>query len=57
MCEQVGLTVHRLVRVAVGPIELGSLRPGEWRDLSAAEMAALAALVKGRAGRQKTTAA
>lgn len=29
--------VTRLLRVAYGPIELGSLQPGQWRELSAAE--------------------
>ena len=35
----VGREVTRLLRVAYGPIELGTLRPGEWRELSAAECA------------------
>jgi 23S rRNA pseudouridine2457 synthase len=34
MTAAVGFPTLRLVRVAVGPIELGSLSPGEWRDLS-----------------------
>jgi 23S rRNA pseudouridine2605 synthase len=29
--------VTRLLRVAYGPIELGSLQPGQWRELSAAD--------------------
>lgn len=33
----VGREVTRLLRVAYGPIELGSLQPGEWRELSADE--------------------
>lgn len=41
MCGRAGLTVVRLQRVAVGPLALGALRPGEWRDLTAAEIAAL----------------
>ncbi|HEV3122568.1 MAG TPA: pseudouridine synthase [Isosphaeraceae bacterium] len=31
----------RLVRVAIGPIALGALKPGQWRELSAAERAQL----------------
>jgi 23S rRNA pseudouridine2605 synthase len=30
----VGAEVTKLVRIAYGPIELGSLRPGEWRELT-----------------------
>ena len=41
MCEAVGLTVGRLKRTAIGPLKLGMLKPGEWRELSKAEVAAL----------------
>ena len=41
MTAAVGLPTLRLVRVAIGPLQLGSLQPGEWRDLSAAELAEL----------------
>ena len=41
MCEAVGLTVGRLKRVAVGPLKLGMLQPGEYRELTRAEIAAL----------------
>jgi len=30
--------VTRLLRVAYGPIELGTLQPGEWREIGAAEL-------------------
>jgi 23S rRNA pseudouridine2605 synthase len=43
MCEKAGLEVHRLVRVQVGPLELGGLRPGQWRDLTSVEVEALRA--------------
>lgn len=33
MCEQVGLEILSLRRVAVGDITLEDLRPGEWREL------------------------
>ena len=42
MCAAVGLRVERLVRVRVGALRVGRLRPGEWRDLTRAEIAALA---------------
>ena len=41
MCRKCGLTVSRLVRVAEGPLTLGSLKPGEWRYLNRCEVAAL----------------
>ncbi len=41
MTAAVGYPTLRLVRVAVGPIELGDLKPGEWRDLTAEERRAL----------------
>ncbi len=36
-----GFEVLRLVRVAIGPLALGELPKGQWRHLSAAEVAAL----------------
>lgn len=41
MCQAIGHPVRSLTRVAMGPLTLGRLRPGEWRDLTAAEVAAL----------------
>jgi 23S rRNA pseudouridine2605 synthase len=41
MAAHVGLGVARLVRVRIGPLRLGTLPPGQWRTLSAAEVAAL----------------
>ena len=41
MCEAAALTVTRLKRVREGPISLGDLKPGQWRDLTAAELTAL----------------
>lgn len=43
MCANVGHDVEELVRVAVGALDLGDLAPGQWRQLSAAEAARLAA--------------
>jgi len=43
MCLAVGLKVTRLVRVRMGPLELGKLRPGEFRDLTKKEIDAMAA--------------
>ena len=41
MCEAVGLTVLGLHRWAYGPLKLGELSRGIWRELSEAEVAAL----------------
>lgn len=41
MCEAVGLNVKRLKRTAIGPLKLGMLKPGEYRQLAKAEVAAL----------------
>jgi 23S rRNA pseudouridine2457 synthase len=38
MTAAVGHPTLRLVRVAIGPIVLGGLRPGEWRDLTSSEI-------------------
>ena len=38
MCDVVGHSVQRLVRVRVGPIELGDLPVGAWRPLTRAEL-------------------
>ena len=43
MCAQIGHPVRRLTRVRMGPITLRELRPGHWRDLTAAEIAKLGA--------------
>ena len=41
MLEAVGHRTLRLKREAYGPLKLGDLKPGEWRVLSEAEIAAL----------------
>lgn len=43
MTAAVGFPTLRLVRVAIGPIELGDLAPGQWRELTALERTALGA--------------
>jgi 23S rRNA pseudouridine2605 synthase len=39
--QLLGLPVQRLIRVRLGSLRLGSLQPGEWRRLIAAELAQL----------------
>ena len=43
MTAAVGHPTLRLVRIAIGPVRLGRLRPGEWRDLRRTELATLVA--------------
>jgi len=44
MCAAVDLPCLRLVRVALGPLGLGELAPGQWRELTAAEVQVLRGL-------------
>ena len=46
MCEAVGLEVARLKRTSVGPLKLGMLAPGDWRELTPVELTALRNAVK-----------
>ncbi len=48
MCDAVGLEVVRLRRTSVGPVKLGMLKPGTWRELTPEEVRAL----KNAAGNQ-----
>lgn len=38
MCEAVGLEVARLRRIGIGPVKLGMLKPGAYRELTAQEL-------------------
>lgn len=38
MCEEIGLEVARLKRIAVGSIKLGMLKQGDWRELNEEEV-------------------
>lgn len=41
MCEGVGLEVARLRRISIGPLKLGMLKPGTFRELTSEELRAL----------------
>jgi 23S rRNA pseudouridine2457 synthase len=41
MTAAVGHPTLRLVRISIGPLELGDLKPGQWRDLAPEELDAL----------------
>lgn len=47
LCQALDLAVLRLVRVAIGPLLLGTLAKGSWRHLAPAEVAALSDASKG----------
>ena len=59
MCSAVGLQVVRLRRTAEGPVKLGMLQPGEYRELKKSEINALrnAAQRKGRSPEVPASAA
>jgi 23S rRNA pseudouridine2604 synthase len=41
MCEHFDYTVRRLQRVRIMHVQLGTLQPGKWRELSASELRGL----------------
>lgn len=49
MCEQLQLEVARLKRVAMGPVKLGMLQPGQYRELTREEVKGLMASARSRA--------
>lgn len=48
MCEAVGLEVARLRRISIGPLKLGMLKPGTWRELTPDELRALRTAMGGK---------
>ena len=52
MCEQLGLEVARLRRIAIGPVKLGMLQQGHWRELTNEEIKKLLASSKPAARRR-----
>jgi pseudouridine synthase len=53
MLKAVGHPVLALRRIRMGPLEVGDLKPGEWRLLGEGEVAALWDYVEKAAGREK----
>jgi 23S rRNA pseudouridine2605 synthase len=41
MCAEVGHPVQRLIRVRLGPLRLGTLKPGQWRPVTKRELEVL----------------
>jgi 23S rRNA pseudouridine2605 synthase len=44
----IGLPVRRIIRIRIGPVEVGRLKPGEWRTLTPQEMRSLGKLQKNK---------
>ncbi len=53
MCEAVGLEVTRLKRTSIGPLRLGQLASGEYRELTKQEVIALRGACKKTRGNEK----
>lgn len=53
MCEELGLDVIRLKRIAIGNVKLGMLKQGDWRDLNDDELRSLTASAQISASRQR----
>lgn len=45
MCEAIGHPVTRLVRTRIGPLSDNTLKPGEWREVGAAEVRGIEAAI------------
>ena len=54
MCEAVGLEVARLKRTAIGPVKLGMLPQGQFRDLEPDEIRRLRAAAQKKSGSRNT---
>ena len=48
LCENAGLEVARLRRISVGPLKLGMLKPGAYRELTAEELRAIRTAIGGK---------
>jgi 23S rRNA pseudouridine2605 synthase len=53
MADAIGHPVLHLVRTRLGPLRIGSLRPGQWRELELHEVRALEMATRGPSGSRK----
>lgn len=51
ICEKVGVYITKLKRISLGPLRLGDLKPGEYRELNSSELRALKNAALGRKGK------
>jgi pseudouridine synthase len=52
MCAQIGFQGIKLKRISYGPLHLGRLGPGTWRELTPEELTDLEKVTNVEAGRQ-----
>lgn len=45
ICETVGVYITKLKRISLGPLRIGDMKPGEYRELTSSELKALKAAV------------
>lgn len=50
MCEALGYTVQKLRRIRINCLKIGSLQPGQWRELTPDEVAELLDSIKDSTG-------
>ena len=50
MCEALGYTVKKLKRVRINNLRIGNLQPGQWRELTPAELSGLMESIKDSTG-------
>ncbi len=50
ICESVGVYITKLKRISLGPLRLGDLKPGEFRELNSSELRALKNMAYGKKG-------
>ena len=50
MCEALGYTVKKLKRVRINNLRIGNLQPGQWRELTEAELTGLMESIKDSTG-------
>jgi 23S rRNA pseudouridine2605 synthase len=54
MAKTTGLFIVKLMRVRIGPLQLGPLKPGEFRNLTTDEIGRLKDFVNNTADKKKT---
>lgn len=53
ICEKVGVSITKLKRIALGPLRLGTLKSGEYRELTSTELRALKNAVMKKGDKRK----
>jgi 23S rRNA pseudouridine2605 synthase len=53
ICEKIGVVISQLKRISLGPIRLGDLKTGDYRELTGAELKALKNAIAGKGDKRK----